>query len=488
MIKEKLMSALKTAAAEYNGGMCANAAVAKAAEAADFNAEQTDRLVEMFNTTAAINQFKTASDRSAPCELADKAAVAKILLGDGSQKKASASVRTADYSFYCGDPRRTNPSIEARSLGRGRIMKSASAADEPVPAELDVSQNSLYKVIMGKIDIVKAAAEAADEAARILRAEADASTMKIAHEIEDYGADPDLADMFRHACSSETALKRVSEYSTKVAESDGGRFARMHVFDSSMVDPLLKEAELVDELISKAEECEAKRDRFMAKASEARKEMMEAVGIVKCSEKAGGLADMLRIQAKSAAAAAPEEDQPRRPEDAVGADVGMCVKIAKMIRDSGTNAESVLKLAEDLEKESAMNFGMALPFPGVSEAHNALAKGHGIDAEEQRILNARRAILLAKLMSEDEIIRDADPKTIVEAYKTMVMTAPRVSLDASQVRSFLRAAAGVEAISPNDAKVIADVDRGTMIANSDPLSRINQITSMDSSVKDSNKV
>lgn len=366
-------------------------------------------------------------------------------------------------------------------------MKAASAAEDVVPADLDISQGSLYKVIMGKIDLLKSAADAADEAARSLRTEADSAARRIAQSIERYDAHPELADMFKQACQSKTAVECVAEFSTKVAESDGGRFARMHVFDSSPVDHLLKEAERMETMLSDAAECEAKRDRFMAKAAEAKTEMQRAVGLaVDQKDCDKGLAGMLSGGIKSASAAYGAARAATCAEPAVEKDVNLFTKIAQMIRDSGATADSVVRLAEDLEKEAAgLNF--SLPAPGVEESHRALAKSYGIDAEEQRLLNARRAILLARLMSDDPIIRDADPQTIVDAYKTMVMTSPRVSLDPSQVRSFLRTAAGVEAISPSDAKVLADVDRGTMISNSDVMSKVNQLTSMDSSIKDSNR-
>ena len=80
MIKEKLMKALKTAAADYNGGMSANDAVAGAAEAWDFNEKQAERLTEMFNTLAVLNKEKDPKDPTGSCELACKEAVAKILI------------------------------------------------------------------------------------------------------------------------------------------------------------------------------------------------------------------------------------------------------------------------------------------------------------------------------------------------------------------------------------------------------------------------
>ena len=95
-------------------------------------------------------------------------------------------------------------------------------------------------------------------------------------------------------------------------------------------------------------------------------------------------------------------------------------------------------------------------------------------------MNVRRSIILADLMSNDPIIRDADPNVVTEAFKTMVMSAPRVSLDKAQVRAFLRSSVNSVAISPADAKVIGDVDKLTAFAN------VDRITQRDSSIKDSN--
>lgn len=111
-----------------------------------------------------------------------------------------------------------------------------------------------------------------------------------------------------------------------------------------------------------------------------------------------------------------------------------------------------------------------------------MSKGDGIDNEKSIILNVRRAIILADLMSNDPIIRDADPNQVTETYKAMVMSSPRVSLDKAQVRSFLRSAVNSVAVSPADMKVISDVDRGVAMSN------VERLTTLDSSIKDSNKV
>ena len=474
MIKEKLIEAVKSAASDYNGGTGADMAVAKAAEAWDFNDKQTDRLVEMFNTALALGQEKSASDPTGTCELADKGNVAKILIESSCRTKKASSSDGVDYSFYSSDPGKTNASIESRRMGMESLTKSASPAPDAIAPELNVSQRSLYKVIEEKIGLLKRAAEAADEVARNLVVEADEGVVKIAKAIEHHNADDRLADMFKAACQCKEAVRLVSEYSTKVAESDGGEFAKAHVFDTSPVEDLLKEAQHVESCLSDISEYERKRDYYLSKAAEVESEIMSAVGIEAAHEKKASLADMFTGECH-----APNEGgvvkECTEPDEA-----GMCMKIAEMLRDSGLESEDIAKLAEELEKGAAPLTGV-VPMPSLSESYGALVAKPGIDNERKRVLNVRRSIILADLMTNDPIIRDADPNTVAEAYKTMVMTSPRVSLDKAQVRAFLRSSVNSVAISPSDAKIIADVDKGVHVSN------VDRLTTMDSSIKDSNE-
>jgi len=464
------MEALKEAVAHRNSGMGASDAVAKAAESADFNEKQTERLVEMYNTAAALTQEKDAEDPAGACELASKDDVLRALLGGCSEKKASAGM--TDYSFYNADPSRTNLTIEARSCGRSAMVKAASSGEEAVPDELKVSQRSLYKIISGQIDLLKSAAGAADDVARNLRLDIDRESVKIAKAIESPFADPELADMFKAACHSVKAVKNISEYSTKVAESDGGRFAKMHVFDSGKVDMLLKSAENIERNIDSVSEYERKRDFYMTKASEAEGEMLSAVGL-KVQEKKESLADMFH--------GVPKQASINEPKDDPGADARLCSRIASLLKESGADSKAIADMVEELEKDASV--GLSIPAASISigSAHEDMAKSPGIDSERKRIMNVRRAIILSDLMANDPIIRDADPSVVTEAYKTMVMSSPRVSLDKAQVRAFLRSAVNSVAISPADAKVITDVDKGMSLSNIDGL------TLRDSSIKDSNQ-
>ena len=480
MIKDRLMKALKIAVGFYNGGEGADASVAKAADEFDFNEAQTERLVEMFNTAATLNKEKDESDPTGSCELADKKKVCSLLLNsDCSEKKASCDVDVpfAAYDFYQSTPKKTNSTIDAINRGAGEMCKAASSEEED-DALSRMSGKYICKLLFDKIDIVKRAAASADDAARCIKFEIDRKIDKIASEIDGVGVDRDLVDMFKVACAHDDVVKAVSSVSRRLANSDGGRFAKVAVFDSSKIDGALKLADDIKDLMSKIPECEKARDFYLAKSAEARDKAMECLGY--SSRSCNTLADMFtpsNITQKKA------EAEPAAPKVDTSAD--MSVKLASILMESCSDHKEVVKIAEMLEKEAAKASDM-VGIPSVSDMHDALVGGNGLPYEDEAVLNMRRSVILADLMSNDPIIRDADPAVVTEAYKTMVMTAPRVSLDKAQARAFLRTAANSVAISPNDAKVLADVDYGVSRSNS--LDALGRLSMIDSSIKDSNRV
>lgn len=470
MIKEKLMKALKKAASSYNGGMSANEAVSSAADEFDFNEKQAERLVEMFNTLATINKEKDAEDPTGNCELASKSDVIKDLIGNCAIKKTASDSVLKDYSFYSSSPERSNNSLDARHNSMCSCMKSACVEHEDIPEELLVSQRSLYKIIHGKIDLLKEASSAADDVVRNLRLSIEESAIKIAKEIEYLNPDMEAADMFKAACKSEHAVCDVSEYSTKVANSDGGRFSMMNVIDTSPIEGIMKSAEDIELSYRMIPEYERKRDFYMEKASEAEIEMMKAVGLFN-NESPKGISDMFIGIPKTASS----------DDHCLGSahQTGLGSNIRDLIDRFEIGNEGLEKYSEFLEKDSAFNFSLPI-LSKAQAAYGALSAPTHIDNDLKRMLNVRRSVILADLMTNDPIIRDADPNTVAEAYKTMVMSSPRVSLDKSQVRAFLRTAVNSVAISPSDVKIITDVDKGTSMSN------VDNLTHIDSSIKDSN--
>ena len=425
MIKEKLMKALKMAVADYNDGMSANASVVKAASEADFNVKQADRLVEMFNTLATLNKEKDAADPTGSCELANKKVVSRMLLESGGVQKAADCrlEKSSAYSFYNDCPDKTNKRLSAVCAGMATLVKHA-CDKEDCPDDLDVSQSSLFKRITSKIDLLKTACEAADDVVRSLRLEVDRNVVKVANELESSITKADIVDLFKVACDAQHAVKEISTYSKRLSESDGGRYAKAVVYDDSNVQDLLKTAAEIEQYLLDIPKYEKKRDFYRDKAAEAESVMCQIVGLIPPASTKPTMADFFKVAAVS---------------DALS----------------------------DIPK---------LMSPGQSATGNSMGV---IDADRQQMLNARREMILSDLMANDPIIRDADPNEVVDIYKTIVMTAPRVSLDKSQVRSALRTAVNSISVSPNDAKVWADVDKGVALSN------VSRITNIDSSIKHS---
>lgn len=478
MIKEKLKKALADAVDAYNSGTGVNAAIAKTAAAYDFNQDQTDRLCELFNTAAALRQEKDASNPTGTCELASKEAVAKLLLSDDEQVKvASAESGGQDlekYAFYSSSPERHNTIIDARENGVDAMVKAASSVADPIPPELNVSQRCIYDMISNRIELLKSAGATADEITRQLQLEADRLAVKIAKTIEHPFADPELADMFKAACDCAKAVEVVSEYSTKVAESTGGRFAKANVFDTSKVEDLVKMANEMGSYLDQIQKYENEREKYFAKAAEAEGEVCKILGI-SGQEKKASMADFF-VQGSVVKVAGNEKPvtspDPERKQE--------LSKIAELLRKTGVKSDDIEKIAQDLEKDaSPTTLQPRLNF-SASDIFGALSGKTILPGMTQKILNEYRRMLLDDLLSNDPIIRDADPNTVAEIYKSIVMSAPRLSLDPTVVRSVLRSGVNSVAISPNDIKTLTDVDKGVALAN------VERLTALDSSIKDSN--
>jgi hypothetical protein len=158
------------------------------------------------------------------------------------------------------------------------------------------------------------------------------------------------------------------------------------------------------------------------------------------------------------------------------------VKIAELLRKSGVNSDEVEKLADEIEKSAAPKIPQPFITLDPENIMGAISPKDSIPGWTHKVLNEYRRMLLDDLLVNDPIIRDADPNAVMDIYKSMVMSAPRLSLDPTAVRSVLRQGVNSIAMSPNDLKTLTDVDKGVALAN------IERLTSLDSSIKDSNQV
>ena len=136
-----------------------------------------------------------------------------------------------------------------------------------------------------------------------------------------------------------------------------------------------------------------------------------------------------------------------------------------------------IKKEAELEKQAAPDILSSQLENSVNTLSNITAIKSRKD-ENEALRDEQRGAILADLLSSDPIPQDADPRQVAAVYKSIVSSSPRVSLNKEVVRSVLRGAVNSIAFSPNDMKVLTDVDKG--------INQAYNLSNLDSSVKDSN--
>jgi len=80
------------------------------------------------------------------------------------------------------------------------------------------------------------------------------------------------------------------------------------------------------------------------------------------------------------------------------------------------------------------------------------------DKSKKRLRNFQRQLMLEDLLSTDPILQGVTPNNALRAYEALVRIAPEFSLNKEVVRSILRTATNAEALSPYDAKQMAEIE------------------------------
>lgn len=104
-LKEKLLDALEDAVANYNAGLDEPTAIAKSASDKNLNKAQTERLVEMYNTSRTLHHFDThKNEKAASFPLVDKKEVLDLLFDVTGEKEASEFRQPAEPSVGYEEP------------------------------------------------------------------------------------------------------------------------------------------------------------------------------------------------------------------------------------------------------------------------------------------------------------------------------------------------------------------------------------------------
>lgn len=416
MVKEKLSKALEDAVGYYNSGMSANDAIVKSAMDHDLTIDQADRVVESFNTAKTINYFdKNASDRTGSFDLASKKDVTLALFGRGdNEKKASVEVPMIDNlssAFYTSTP-------------DGKSNRKSIFAEKRA-AFLDVLANQVAEKWSHGYSDRTLQDMASDAFATIKSAEADiksaigtiddylwTATEKIASSISRgaYEEPLDKANLFKVACPHKMVVDEVSKFSPILKQATGGDYVKMNIVDTSPIDDLLKEADDIMSAVAQRRELRKKQAEFKAKAERLKEAMLK--------------------------------------------DPSLSDKVPKMSK----GAESLIHAP--VKKQAAASMGL----PSMDDFLESVPDNNSYKKINEQIRDDARGAILADLISSDPILQDADPRQVASIYKSLVASAPRVSLNKEIVRSVLRGAVNSIAISPADSKIFTDVDKGIQTA------------------------
>lgn len=422
MVKDKIKKALEDAVGYYNDGLSANEAVVKSASEHDLTIDQTDRVVEGFNTAKTINYFdKNASDRTGKFDLASKREVTLSLFGSGArEKKASALVRASDpdpmsSAFYASEP--------DRSLNRKSVFAEKRASALEMLAKVaeekwrhGYSNKTLQDMASDAYSVVKSAEKDIDGAIGTIDDYLYTATEKIAYAItrSPYGTSKDKADLFKAACPHDIVIREVSKFCPLLKKATGGRYLRNAVIDTTPVDDILKEAEDIVEAVRMRSEYRKKKAAF--------------------------------------------HDKAERIKSAVLRDPSLSCVVAS-VKEASANDEELIhfpsreKLAEF---DKASSGGKADAVAGIL---TQVMKPGSLKSENEQLRDVSRGAILADLLSSDPILQTADPRQVAAVYKSIIASSPRVSLNKEVVRSVLRGAVNSIAVSPADMKVLTDVEK-----------------------------
>lgn len=446
-LRDKLLGALKVAVSHVNTGDDPNAAVSKAASDADFNAEQTNRLCELFNTARTIYHFEhNPNEKSAEFDLADKDVVANTVFGGLQHKQSDARLSPLlmpDYGEYDG------MELDARN---GKV--AAALPDLPVSAELDLpgiedQSARLMKIVRSQ----RKMAEHAFSEARCAREKAE-------HELRKLGSTLCNSHLV-HGTSKYARMLRC--YDGKPGYQPVLDLLATHMPDYMDVDTaqLKKVGAVVDDRDLASECAMVSNIRSMLEGAAA----IEALGSM--TQKAAN--DALQQFENLVAPIVKGAERGEFDDFFVQG-----VKEGQTSISTERPEYSMRQLLEGAEPDKAK---VNRSIPGTSEALKSTieaAKGVGLGLDRvighgeedfnkkltERLRNQQREVMLGELMTKDPFITDADPQAVAAIYTQIMQLAPEVSLNKEIVRAILRQSLhNVTAVSPFDASSWADLEK-----------------------------
>jgi len=444
VLKDRLMSALEDGVGRVNAGSDPNAALAKAAESADFNIEQTRRLCELFNTARTLNHFEKNKDcKEAAFDLADSAVVLGIMFDEPAVSDKLAE-DMYDYSEY---ERRDPAAMEDVVDDLFGVGKQASPSRHIDNVTADAYRT--YEVQRSMSNQLASESEQATELAVSLYSKV-ASALRQADE---YGAGGNYA-LFTHL--RKTAAGRLGPHMPVGFKPATVKFAA--VVESYPVKPWLALFDRAEDLMFKAAAARALAYQVRNEAEAFRTEFENTLG-----------GDIVKRAAK------PGDPPPAPKKDWLGEIEEPGTLGFNLPGSAATPIRGTLGAGQALAGGATGAFG-SISKPIIDKAQGGVSKyldsliglgqeAHTINSERANatssanLANKQREILLTELMANDPFISEADPDAVADGYATLMQLAPDLSLNKEVVRAILRQMAHSGALSTFDADSITKLEK-----------------------------
>ena len=424
----------------FQDGGDPNAACVKAANEAGFNADQADRLVETFNTARVICHYKAAADKTGSCSLADKEKVRGQLTAPAQvEKHAEFADGAVDYDCY--------RQAEVDYVVPEVKMAAFEVKDEPLSKE-----NADYLAVR-RAEAIRDCMKAAEEEARGAFAQADILAEKAAMALSRNVSIDDVHDKMARIVAAYAlddryapGVEKTAEFLPSASDPDIAllqKYAAMHVVDTSGLDDIVA-------LVKESSDFVAEGAALAAYAASMREELSkQGQSVDDDDEFAGKTKDDL--------------DMMLLKERILGERQRRAMASQQSALPAGRGDGSF----PGKGKGGSRHPGAGGVSPTSFIAYLAeTARDYDDSAAQQRmekatasVNNLRRQLILQDLLVKDKILSQESPNAVAAAFRSINQVSPDTTLNKEVLRSMLRGVVQSVALSPYDAKTLADVDK-----------------------------
>lgn len=445
--KDRLMCALHDSVREFNDSRDPNASVMKVALDNDFNADQTHRLVEMFNTARTLYHYKSAKDRAVAFELADATTIIPKMF-EPEAAKAAAAVG-GDYSGY---------EARERSWHDGApVAEKAAAAEDP---RAGLTLEAVSAQAMREAQVLRRTAKIAEDESRLAAETAAVALTKVARALALSFSGSDRYARLEAAFAKDNemgpVISKLAEFvpaKDKSTEELQKKYARAHVIDDRDLGheiALIKEAK---EWMAVEAELLGAASIYEKEANDFEREFLGAMSPFFTSKEADtSLAAFLNEDLVKAAATSTTSEQEYSTTNFFGEPVKVKTK-----NDPSTAPSMIDKVpaaAMDIAKKpltTMMDTAVDRAYTGPISRDNK--------AMSERLKNVQRQIMLQDLLTNDPILSEESPETVAQAYSAILQLAPEMASNKEIVRAALRQTVHSVAVSPYDAEVWTKLEK-----------------------------